>query len=472
MFDLQNVLIATSDISTQNIIKEELNGSFLESAATIEAYKNLIEKKDFDIIFIDLAFLRDSLQSQEPFIEGIHQLLKKIPEIVIIILCESKMSRSAIHSLRAGAEGYLTYPTSAVEIRYLLNGINEERLRSLELKLLREENLEPELGFLSDSSNDKMRSIFNSALSVSSTDSTVLLMGETGVGKNVIAELIHKNSKRKDKPFINVHCGAIPENLIESDLFGHERGAFTGAVSRKVGKFELAEGGTIFLDEIGTMTLSTQIKLLKVLQERVFNRVGSEKDIKSNVRVIAAANRDLQELCESGDFRFDLYYRLNVFPINIPPLRERLEDIESFTKIFLNLLNSKIGKKITTIHPDVLSAFKQYDWPGNIRELQNFIERAYILEESNELLASSFPIEIVKNVMESIPEPIISLQGTLYEARQIAADYAEETYIKEKLTENCGKISKTAADAGISVRYLNKLMTKYGLRRETFLNPK
>lgn len=464
------VMICTHDIATIDILKCEISTQSFYMVSNRVEYKECVDQNVLDLIFIDLAFLKNVSESKEPFVEEIHSLIKKNPDAVIILLCESKMSRSAIHSLRAGAEGYLSYPTSAVEVRHILDAIEEEKLRNLELQLLREESLEVDSGSLMTSSNAQMISVLKSTLSVAATDSTVLLMGETGVGKNVIAETIHINSSRSNKPFINVHCGAIPENLIESDLFGHERGAFTGAANKKIGKFELAEGGTIFLDEIGTMTPVAQIKLLKVLQEKIFQRVGSEKNIKSNVRVIAAANRDLQELCEAGEFRYDLYYRLNVFPIMIPPLRERLEDLEPLSILFLKQMNQKIGKDIMGIHPDVILAFKKYDWPGNIRELQNFIERACIIEESHQLMPISFPVEVVKSAIDTIPDPLISLQGTLYEARQMAADYAEETYIKEKLFSNNGKISRTAEEAGISVRYLNKLMTKYGLKRKDFKN--
>ncbi len=467
--EYQNILIATEDLSTQSIIKDELKYAVHKVVSNVIDFKRIIIGDCFDLLFIDLTFLRDVTESGEPFDIAISELIERSPDLIIIVLCESKMSRSAIHALRAGAEGYLSYPVSTVEIRYLLEGIREERLRKLELQLLREENLETEMPSVSYSDNEIMKRVYDSALSVSATDSTVLVMGETGVGKNVIAEMIHKNSSRKNKPFINVHCGAIPENLIESDLFGHERGSFTGAVSRKIGKFELADGGTIFLDEVGTMTMTAQIKLLKVLQEKVFNRVGSEKELKTDVRVIAAANRDLQELCEKGEFRQDLYYRLNVFPIKVPPLRDRQEDIITLSKLFLKQMNQKIGKNISSINSQVFVAFRQYDWPGNIRELQNFIERAYILEGTRELTVSSFPIEVVKNVVEKITEPVITLEGTLYEARQIAADFAEETYLREKLMSNRGRINKTAEEAGISVRYLNKLMKKYGLRKEDFL---
>jgi len=239
-----------------------------------------------------------------------------------------------------------------------------------------------------------MKRLFDKVRSVAPTKSTVLLNGETGTGKGVLARLIHQHSNRKDGPFISVHCGAIPDTLLESELFGHERGAFTGAVRRKLGKFEIAQGGTIFLDEIGTITPSAQIKLLEILQDGTFHRVGGEERIEANMRVIAATNADLRKMCEAGQFRKDLYYRLNVFPLEIPPLKERMEDIGYIVEVILKKLNKFDLKEIHDIHPHVIDAFGNYPWPGNIRELENLMERAYILEESPILMPDSFPDEL------------------------------------------------------------------------------
>jgi transcriptional regulator with GAF, ATPase, and Fis domain len=312
-----------------------------------------------------------------------------------------------------------------------------------------------------------MRNVFDKIRSVSPTKSTVLLTGDTGTGKSVLAQLIHQHSNRRDAQFISVHCGAIPDTLVESEMFGHEKGAFTGAIKRKLGKFEIANGGTIFLDEIGTITPSAQIKLLQVLQDGTFQHVGGEETIKTDVRVIAATNADLKNMCDEGQFRKDLYYRLNVFPIEIPALRERFEDIPLFIDTFLKNLNKFSLKEINAAHPQVLDAFSRYSWPGNIRELENLIERAYILETSDQLTPESFPGELFES--DSTPVFIPSSEDlTLTAARQRGVEEVERNYLKDVLTRHKGKIGDSAKVAGISTRQLNKLMNKYGIRKEEF----
>ena len=222
------------------------------------------------------------------------------------------------------------------------------------------------------------------AAKVAPTDSTVLIMGETGTGKELIARAIHKRSKRSERPFISVNCAAVPSSLIMSELFGHEKGAFTGAVQRRLGRFESAEGGTIFLDEVGDLPMETQIALLRVLQEREFERVGGTEVLRADVRVISATNRDLQAAIADGAFRSDLYYRLNVFPIKLPPLRERKEDVPLLVNYFVDRYAKRAGKKIKHIQKKALEALREYSWPGNVRELQNVIERSLIIGEANE----------------------------------------------------------------------------------------
>ena len=222
------------------------------------------------------------------------------------------------------------------------------------------------------------------AAKVAPTDSTVLIMGETGTGKELIARAIHKRSKRSERPFISVNCAAVPSSLIMSELFGHEKGAFTGAVQRRLGRFELAEGGTIFLDEVGDLPMETQIALLRVLQEREFERVGGTEVLRADVRVISATNCDLQAAIADGAFRNDLYYRLNVFPIKLPPLRERKEDVPLLVNYFVDRYAKRAGKKIKHIQKKALEALQEYSWPGNVRELQNVIERSLIIGETNE----------------------------------------------------------------------------------------
>jgi transcriptional regulator with GAF, ATPase, and Fis domain len=304
---------------------------------------------------------------------------------------------------------------------------------------------------------------------VAPTLTTVLLSGETGTGKGFLARQIHLLSQRRDQQFISVHCGAIPETLIESELFGHERGAFTGAVKRKQGRFALANGGTIFLDEIGTITHAIQIKLLQFLQDHTFQPVGSEKVQEADVRVVAATNANLMRMVKDGQFRSDLFYRLNVFPLQIPSLRERREDIPLLADLFVRRLNRLLGKKIKGLSPEVEQALRTYDWPGNIRELENLLERAFILEKGNYLGPGSFPPEMF-NQECAIPALDSDSLPTLGSFRTKAVNQIELQYLVRLLTEHRGHIASSASTAGVSTRQLHKLMTKHGLKKEDFKN--
>ena len=271
----------------------------------------------------------------------------------------------------------------------------------------------------------------------------------------MIARLIHSHSPRGGNPFLSVHCGAIPETLLESELFGHEKGAFSGAFRRKLGKFEMARTGTIFLDEIGTVSVATQIKLLQVLQEKKFERVGGEETIEADVRVIAATNEELERRCAEGSFRRDLFYRLNVFPIEVPPLRARREDIPILASVFLKRLNSSDTKNIEGVHPQVLEAFERYPWPGNIRELENLIERAYILETGRILTPQCFPGELFGTASPSCPG-CTAFQGSLADVRRQGMEEIERNYLQNLLQQHHGYLQEVARSAGIGVRQLHK----------------
>jgi transcriptional regulator with GAF, ATPase, and Fis domain len=312
-----------------------------------------------------------------------------------------------------------------------------------------------------------MRAVLHKIRQVAPTRSTVLLTGETGTGKSFLARVIHDNSTRADRQFISVHCGAIPDTLLESELFGHERGAFTGADRRKLGKFEIANGGTIFLDEIATVTPAMQVKLLNVLQERLFQRVGGERDIEIDVRILAATNMDLGRLTSEGAFRNDLYYRLNVFPIEVPPLRDRRKDIPILVEMFFDRLRRFHQKDIDGVHPAVMEAFGSYQWPGNVRELENLLERAFILESSNVLAPENFPEELFDS-SPSLQQLSFVSTNSLAEARRVAVDEVERLYLKRQLDANAGRIDATAKAAGVTPRQLHKLMAKHGLRKEDF----
>jgi transcriptional regulator with PAS, ATPase and Fis domain len=283
----------------------------------------------------------------------------------------------------------------------------------------------------------------------------------------MVAKLIHQHSSRKDEAFVHVHCGALPDTLVESELFGYEKGAFTGAAKRKLGRFDSAQKGTIFLDEINTISGAMQIKLLQVLQERVFQRVGGESPIEADVRVIAASNSDLQQLCDEGLFRKDLYYRLSVFPLEIPSLQQRSEDIPDWVNYLIDWFNKLYSKEIQDADPVVVKALQEYSWPGNIRELENVIERAYILETTHILRPESFPQELFtdKNYTADV-ELDISLP--LAEVRRKSLDQLEQQYLKEVMTKHKGRINRAAETAGITTRQLHKLLSKYGIRKEEY----
>ncbi len=291
---------------------------------------------------------------------------------------------------------------------------------------------------------------------VAPTDATVLLRGESGVGKEVFARAIHFLSNRSDKPFITVNCAAIPENLLEAELFGYEKGAFTGAYTSKKGKFELANGGTIFLDEIGDMPVNLQVKLLRVLQEKEIERLGGNKPIKVDVRIIAATNRDLEQLIREGKFREDLYYRLNVIPIFIPPLRERKEDIPVLVQHFIEQFGNVYNKKVE-VSPEVLDAFMAYDWPGNVRELQNVVERMVILDRDGVLTYEDLPMELkqFKEKKEKVKTVVENFEGSIWDV--------EKRMIEEAL-EKTGYVIKDAAKLlGMTPRQVSYRIKKYGI---------
>ncbi|MDD4951576.1 MAG: sigma-54 dependent transcriptional regulator [Desulfovibrionaceae bacterium] len=344
-----------------------------------------------------------------------------------------------------------------------------KRIR-LELDYLRDRFWKKDFRDVVRTNCQAMREVFAKIRRVAPTKTTVLLTGETGVGKGTLAKLIHLHSNRASMPFISVNCGAIPENLVESELFGHEKGSFTGAVRQKLGKFEIARGGSLFLDEIGALSLSTQVKLLGVLQEWVFQRVGGDRDIEADVRVIAASNEDLKQACLDGAFRNDLFYRLNVFPIDIPPLRERVEDLPILIEVILNRLQLAGAPEVDGVAPEVVEAFKAYAWPGNVRELENLLERALILEPGDVLTPEAFPAEIFGD-RPTLKDYSPDAGLTLEEARRLCVQDLERVYLRQLLDRNKGRIDKTALEAGISTRQLHKLMKKYGLHKEDYKRP-
>ena len=421
----------------------------------------LLKRNSYEFVFMDIDILQQSYPNLS--IEASLSYFRKGHDSAELIVMSSKgQIRQMVKAVKFGAGDYLTYPIEPEEVALVVNNLRESMMLASELAYLRERHLKIEAYELVHSQNPAMIKVFQNIRVVAPTRTPILLVGETGVGKGVLARLIHRQSHRKNAQFISVHCGAIPETLVENELFGHEKGAFTGAARKKLGKFEIANDGTIFLDEVGTITPLIQIKLLQVLQDGSFSRLGGEEELKTDARVIAATNSDLKRMSQEGEFRKDLYYRLNVFPIEIPPLRDRLEDIPFFVEMFLKKLNRLYPKNIMGVHPLVIEALMKYNWPGNIRELENLIERAYIVEKSKQLMPESFSVELLEE------QTVVNAGISLAESRRRTVEVFEKQYLTALLTRHKGRVNSSAQDAGISTRQLNKLMLKYGLRKETF----
>jgi DNA-binding NtrC family response regulator len=434
------------------------------SLATTSEALAWVEQHPCDYLFLDVA-------TAGPDDGGWRRLFlafwKRRSSLRIIALTPQEQVREAVAAVESGARGYLKCPVDPDEIRLMVSSIDEDIILESELDYLRGQFWDTDALEMIRTDCEAMKRAFSLIRSVAPTRTTALLTGETGTGKSLLAKLIHRHSNRKEAQFISIHCGAIPDTLIESELFGHERGAFTGADRRKLGKFEIANGGTIFLDEVGTLTPSAQIKLLTVLQEGLFQRVGGESTLRTDVRVIAATNSDLQAMSEGGQFRKDLYYRLNVFPIHLPPLRERMADIATIAATFIDRLNALYGKAIRGLHPVVLQALKAYGWPGNIRELENVIERAYILETGTHLSPDAFPGEFFEG-RDVAAEVAIPADLTLAQVRSQGVQEIERQYLKNLLRRHAGKVNQSAEEAGITPRQLHKLMKKYELHKEDF----
>ena len=352
-----------------------------------EARQKLASER-FDVVITDLRL---------PDCSGI-DLLKQVksyhPATEVILITGHASAETAVSAMKEGAFDYITKPLNLEELRIILAKALEKR-RLLSENIYLKKQLRDKFGFANIIGNSPaMQNLFRLMQRIIKTDSTVLIMGESGTGKEIVAKSIHFNSPRQDRPFVAVHCGAIPETLLESELFGHAKGAFTGAVREKIGKFESANRGTIFLDEIGTMPLHLQIKLLRVLQEQEIERVGSNSTLKLDVRVIAATNLSLENEVRNGRFREDLFYRLNVIPLIVPPLRERKEDIVPLARFFLTKYCNEMKRPLMSISRQALEAMEMYDWPGNVRELENAVERLVALTEGEAVHIADLPDSI------------------------------------------------------------------------------
>ena len=459
------ILVLTSDDNAAEVIRGAFPDADADIVGDLGPVGDGADHGPFEYAFVDVeAFERPP--GHESKADDLANLRTALPGARIVVMSPQSRIRDAIGYVREGASDFLTYPIVSEEVQLVRESIERRERLSSELRYFRDRSLDSEVVDTIESRAASMKAVLRKIRQVAPTRSTVLLNGETGTGKSFLAKVVHQNSTRCERQFVAVHCGAIPDSLLESELFGHERGAFTGADRRKLGKFEIASGGTLFLDEIATISPAMQIKLLNVLQERTIQRVGGERDIPVDVRILAASNVDLGRLTEEGGFRRDLFFRLNVFPIDIPPLRDRCEDIPAFAAVFLDRLRVLHQKDIRAIHPDVEAALVAYDWPGNVRELENLLERAFILETTSVLTPESFPEELFAE--GALGRTQIDVDESLAAVRQLAADQAERLYLKEQLTVHRGRIDATAEAAGITTRQLHKLMAKHRLKKEDF----
>ncbi|MCL2810066.1 MAG: sigma-54 dependent transcriptional regulator [Treponema sp.] len=408
---------------------------------------NLFNKGDIDLIITDLKM---------PGLSG-EELMKRIltqsPGFPVIILTGHGTIDIAVSAMRMGAWDFLSKPVDLDHLSLKVKRALEARVLYFQHRRM-EEELERKKQFKSIIGNSRnIREIFNTINKVASTKATIMITGESGVGKELVADAIHELSTRKDKPFIKVHCAALSASLLESELFGHEKGAFTGALTQRKGRFELASGGTLFLDEIAEIDQNIQIKLLRVLQEKKFERVGGEKTIEVDVRIIAATNKDLKTQIEKGNFREDLYFRLNVVNINVPPLRERKDDIPVLTAAFLKEFAQENGKTVETIHEKARSRLYSYDWPGNIRELRNCIESAVVMCQSSMITVDDLPPAFRSVNDESWIN--IKLGSNMEECEKII--------IHETLSHCKGNKSKAADMLGIGRKTLLRKLAEYNL---------
>lgn len=431
----------------------ELDGFTTLIAADGKEALKILTGNNVDLVISDLKMPKMSGS------ELLKNISAKYPTIPVIILTGHGTVENAVVAMRDGAYDFITKPINLDHLTLLVNRalgkrklVNEHRALQNEVKKLESKTRVSKL----IGKSSVMHRLMELINQVADSKASVIISGESGVGKEVVANALHSLSSRSDNPLINVHCAALSEGLLESELFGHEKGAFTGATSMKKGRFELADGGTIFLDEIGEINPSTQIKLLRVLQERTFERVGGEKPIKVDVRVVAATNRDLQEEIKKGNFREDLFYRLNVVNIHIPPLRERKEDIPLLSSSFIREFAQENRKTIEGIDQKALRALTSYNWPGNIRELRNCIESAVVFAQNSIIYLNDIPPAVQeKSESSSIPIP---LGITLAEAEKII--------ISETLRAENSNKSKTSEVLGIGRKTLHRKIHDYGLEEE------
>jgi len=440
-----NILVVDDEEPFRRLLKKELTrkGYFVEVASDGSEAQHLLRDSSFDVILLDVVM---------PGVDGL-SLMKKMKEDpsapAIIVLTGKATVETAVEAMKNGAHDYLTKPYKLDELAIVIERTYEFSRLSVKSKLLEQELVRQEAPFEFVGKSRQLQDILTLIQKVAPTDSAVFIQGESGTGKELVANTVWRFSTRKDAPFIALNCATLSENLIESEIFGHEKGAFTSAYQMKRGLVEVADRGTLFLDEIGELPFSLQAKLLRFLDAGEFRRVGGNKSLRADVRLIAATNKDLLAMIKSGTFREDLYYRLNVINITIPPLRERKEDVNDLARYFLKKYAKKLGKSITAFTTEVMELLSSYRWPGNVRELENVIERAVIVCETDTIGAEDLSLSSYSGIDDLNVNPSL--------------EEMEKTYIRRVLSETAGNQSKASQLLGIDRKTLYLKLKKYGI---------
>lgn len=447
-----DLLLVDDDEKLLEVYKKifELSGFSILAANSSDMALKLIREHSISVVIADI------IMPKMNGMELLNAIKKDWPDIEVIMLTAEGSISGAVEAVKEGAYTYLIKPADIEEL------ISEVK-KAQELFDVKKENsklkqrieyFQPSRSFIGESA--VASELKRKAKLIGNSDSAVLITGESGTGKEVLAHLIHDNSNRKDMPFVSVNCAALNENLIESEIFGSERGAYTGAEKRRKGRFEIADGGTIFFDEIGELSINMQVKLLRVLQEKTFERVGGTETIASDFRLITATNRDLKKAVEAGPFRLDLYYRINIIPVVIPPLRDRSEDIPMLCDQFLKDYSAETNKRIEPLDKKIMDILKKYSWPGNVRELRNIVERLVVMNTSGVIAMDDLPLELTVDIGDIGVDTDENLKHATKEF--------EKDYITEIMRRNGWNVTKAAAEMGIARKNLYKKLNDYGIK--------
>ena len=458
-----NILIVDDEDDLRNAVKSVITESFLQpvnikEAEDAEMALRFVDQDDYDFIFMDVRMRGMS------GLDALYKIKSMDPRIMIVILTAHSNLQDAVQAIKNGAYDYLTKPVDAVSILKVLNeGITAKRMVS-DLAVstpIFDDDIDSEVV----GTSKKMKEVFDLVYRLSKVDTAVLIRGETGTGKELVAKAIHHNSSRKSGKFLHFDCSAFSEEEeLESELFGHEKETVPGAEKRKIGVLQAANNGTLFLDDVGHFKPNAQVKFLRILQEKVFSPLGSTREFKTNARIIASTNHNLEKMIENGEYREDLFYKLNVMPIFMPPLRDRLDDIEDLTLFFIRKFNKVHGRKINHVTKSALELLRMCPWNGNIRELENIIEHAFIVEKTNQLTTESLP-DYIRNIPQK-PDHLKNAQKGQVDGPMDFDKFKEESekqFIIQALKTNSGRINKTVAAANIPKNTLLRKIKKYGI---------